>query len=120
MVLKFLLLNFFYLHRQKTHKDSTTSRVQAPFERKLSTRTLQMSGDSIGSNVIPDRKMSRLEPEHAVRKTSQGFDTRSVVSMRSSRSVARSHSHMSGGSEIRDAQGKTDEDRREERIERFW
>ena len=82
-----------------------------------------MSGDSIGSNVIPDRKMSRLEPEHAVRKISQGFDTRSVVSMRSSRSIARSHSHMSavsGGSEVRDAQGKTDEDRKLERIERFW
>jgi hypothetical protein len=79
-----------------------------------------MSGDSIGSNAIPDRKMSRLEPEHAVRKISQGFDTRSVASMRSSRSVARSHSHMSAGSEIRDAQGKTDEDRKIERIDRFW
>ena len=79
-----------------------------------------MSGDSIGSNVIPERKMSRLEPEHAIRKISQGFDTRSVVSMRSSRSIARSHSHMSGGSEVRDAQGKTDEDRKLERNERFW
>ena len=80
-----------------------------------------MSGDSIGSNVIPERKMSRLEPEHAVRKHSQGgFDTRSVVSMRSSRSVARSVSHMSGGSEVRDAQGKTDGDRKLERNDRFW
>ena len=80
-----------------------------------------MSGDSIGgSNVIPERKMSRLEPEHAVRKISQGFDTRSVVSMRSSRSIARSHSHMSAGSEIRDAQGKTDGDRKLERNARFW
>ena len=63
---------FTIFYRQRNHKDSTTSRGQAPFERKLSTRALQMSGDSIGSNALNDRKMSRLDPEHAVRKISQG------------------------------------------------
>ena len=79
-----------------------------------------MSGESIGSNTImeaPGRKISRLEPEHGTRKISQNFDTRSVVSMKS---IA-ARSHMSSGSEMRSSsQDKTEEDRKMERIERFW
>ena len=107
------------MYRQRTHKDSTTSlRGHAPFERKLSSRALQMSGESTGSNTIMEgRKISRLEPtEHGTRKISQNFDTRSVVSMRS---IA-ARSHMSSGSEMRSSQEKTEDDRKMERIERFW